>query len=101
MPAAQGYNPFVPLLILFLTAAVWSGFQAYQLRQEHVALTTTRGNQEAPLQQAQRVRQNLDALAAQTKRLADAGNANARLVVDELARRGVTINPAQAASAPK
>lgn len=98
---AQGHSAFVPLLVLLLTTATWTGFQTYQLRQEFRNLTTARANQEAPLQQAQRVRQSLETLAAQTKRLADAGNPNARIVVGELARRGVTINPPPAASAPK
>jgi hypothetical protein len=32
--------------------------------------------------------------------MADGGNANARLVIDELRKRGVTIKPQGAASAP-
>jgi hypothetical protein len=45
------------------------------------------------VQQAQRVRQTLDALASETKKLADAGNPNAKIVIDELAKRGITVNP--------
>jgi len=44
------------------------------------------------VEQAQKVRQTLDRLASETQRLADGGNANARLVVEELRKRGVTIN---------
>jgi len=36
-----------------------------------------------------------------TQRLAGEGSVSARTVVDELAKRGVTINPTGAASAPK
>lgn len=39
-----------------------------------------------------KVRATLDALALETRKLADAGNANARVVVDELRKRGITIN---------
>lgn len=42
---------------------------------------------------ATKVRTSIDSIAADVKRLADGGNANARVIVDELARRGVTINP--------
>jgi hypothetical protein len=45
------------------------------------------------VQQAEKVRSTLDRLALETQKLADAGNPSARIVVDELRRRGVTINP--------
>jgi len=50
-----------------------------------------------------RVSASIDSIAAGVKRLSDGGNANARVIVDELARRGVTINPnsAQAGGAAK
>ena len=40
-----------------------------------------------------KLRSSLDALARETAILADRGNAGARLIVDELRKRGVTINP--------
>jgi hypothetical protein len=90
-------SAFLPLLILMLALAAWTGYQTFQLSREREALATLRANQEQPLLQAQRVRQTLDQLATETQKLADAGNANARTVVEELRKRGVTINrPAQA-----
>jgi hypothetical protein len=86
------YGPFVPLAIFFAAALVWSVFQFYQLRLEHGTLTTLRANQDTLFGQSQKVRSTLDALATQTKRLADGGNANAKLVIDELRKRGITIN---------
>ena len=44
------------------------------------------------LQESKKLRDSLDAIARGTAQLADAGNGNARLVVDELKKRGVTIN---------
>lgn len=98
---SAGYSPFVPLLIVLISAVGWSSFQYYQLQAEGTALKAAQANQDAAVQQAQRVRQTLDALAAQTKRLADSGNPNAKTVVDELGRRGITINPQAAASAAR
>jgi hypothetical protein len=46
---------------------------------------------------AGRLRASLDGLAADTQRLADAGNASAALLVTELRKRGVTINAAKPA----
>lgn len=90
--SSGGRSPFVPLVIFFLAAAGWSAFQFQQLELESDALHALRANQEAQLQQAQKVRATLDAMAVETQKLADAGNTNARLVVEELRKRGVTIN---------
>ncbi len=42
---------------------------------------------------------SLDAIAAQTQRLAEQGNPNAMALVDELRKRGVTINTSTGAAA--
>lgn len=98
----RGETAFAPLLILMLALATWTGFQTYQLLREKQALAALRTNQEPTIQQAQKVRQTLDQLATETQKLADAGNPNARLVVEELRKRGVTINrPAQAPAESK
>lgn len=95
-------SPFLPLLILMGSIAVWTGFQSYHLTTERSGLAALRANQDGQVQQAQRVRQSLDQLATETQKLADAGNANARVVVEELRKRGVTINrPAQAPAESK
>lgn len=99
--AQAGETAFLPLLILMLALAAWTGFQTHQLLREKEALATLRANQEPTIQQAQKVRQTLDQLASETQKLADAGNANARLVVEELRKRGVTIKPPAQAPADK
>ena len=87
-------SAFWPLLILGLAAASWSGFQTYQLIQEHEALKKLHANQEALVQNAVKLRAQLDGIAADTQRLAECGgNANAQGIVSGLRRRGVTINP--------
>ena len=91
--SASTLSAFWPLLIIGVVTASWSGFQAYQLVQEHAALKKLHANQEAMVQNAVKLRAQLDGIAADTQRLADAGNANAQVIVAELRRRGVTINP--------
>ena len=76
-----------------MATASWSRFQTYQLVLEHEALKKLHANQEAPVQNAVKLRVQLDGIAADTQRLADAGNANAQGIVNELRRRGVSINP--------
>ena len=86
-------SPFLPILVLGAAFLAWSDFQATMLIIESNTLSKTRESQELQKRNADKVRQALDALARDTARLADRGNAGARLIVDELRKRGVTINP--------
>ena len=87
------YSPFVPLLLVGCAVLGWMGFQTEQLMSEHSNLDKVRASQAQPLEQSRKVREALDSVAANTQRLADSGNASAKLVVDELKKRGITINP--------
>ncbi len=89
----RAYSPFLPVLVLALAVLAWSGFQTVMLVKESQSLATARENQEKQTQAANKIRQALDAVARDTAKLADRGNAGARLIVDELRKRGVTINP--------
>jgi type II secretory pathway component PulL len=86
-------NLFVPMLLIALAVLVWSGFQTFQLYQERASLANLRINQETTYQNAQKMRTQLDALAAGTQQLARSGNKNAQAVVNALQQRGITINP--------
>jgi hypothetical protein len=71
-------------------------------RLEKDALATAHANQTRQFDDSGKLRGSLDAIARDTSLLAARGNPGARLVVDELARRGVTINPTpQGGPAPK
>lgn len=86
-------SAFVPVLLLALAVVGWSGFQLAQLVIERSSLDATIAGQEPQLEQSKKVRAALDSLATRTARLARDGNANATLIVEELRKRGVTINP--------
>lgn len=90
------------LLFLIIALLIWFGFQTMQLVNERNSLKTLHGNQEQTIVNSQKMRTQLDAIAAGTKHLADQGNANAQLVVQQLAKNGININSnAQAPAAPK
>ncbi len=89
-----GYNAFVPLLISGLALLVFFSFQAAQAYSQHQALLAAHATQQQTVDNAGRLRASLDALAADTQRMADAGNPNAGALVAELRRRGITINAA-------
>ena len=72
----------------------WLCFQTLQLFIERHALQTTYASPQPTVDNAGKLRASLDALAADTQRMADGGNPYARALVDELNKRGVTINSA-------
>jgi len=96
------YSPFLPLLLVIITVLAWPAFQCYQLVMEKQGLATVHANQNRQYEDAGKLRTSLDSLARETAILADKGNPGAKLIVGELAKRGVTINPnAPAATADK
>ena len=90
------YGVFAPLLLGLITLVLWFGFQTLQLVKERENLTALRTNQTAIYGNAQKMRTQLDAIAAETAKLAQAGNTNAALIVNALKQRGITIDPSKA-----
>ena len=101
------HSAFLPLLLGLLALLSWLCFQAWMLGSERSALQAAHQGQQQTVENAGKLRASLDGLAADTKALADTGNANAALLVAELKKRGITINantaptPAAAAPAPR
>ena len=85
-------SAFVPLLILALAVTGWAAFQMTQLLRERDSLEVARTNQERPMENSKKLREQLDGIARETQVLANKGNAGARLIVDELKKRGITIS---------
>lgn len=83
---------FVPALLLTLAVVVWFGFQTVHLVREWRQLNLAQSTLQPQEQNATKLRASLDAVATSTANLAAAGNSNARVVVEELRKRGVTIN---------
>lgn len=98
--APSRHGSFVPLLLFGLAVLGWLVFQGVMLLGDRQTLQAAHAAQQQTVDNAGKLRSSLDTLAADTQRMADAGNANARLLVEELRKRGVTINPA-ASTAPR
>ncbi len=96
-----GRSPSLPLLLGGLALLGMLAFQTYQLLSDRQALQTARVSQQPAVDNAGKLRGSLDTLAADTQRLADGGNTSARLLVEELKKRGVTINPSAASAATR
>lgn len=99
-PSPGPYSVFVPALLVALAVVASLGFQAVQLVAEQQRLQAALSGLEAQQQAAVKLRASLDAVATATAKLAAGGNANARVVVDELRKRGVTITPQGEAKSP-
>lgn len=91
---------FLPMLLASLALLGWIGFQNVQLFKEREALQAAYVSQQQTVDNATKLRASLDALAADTQRAADGGNANAKLLVDELRKRGITISTTANSASP-
>lgn len=82
----------MPVLLMWLALVIWFGFQTLQLLQERGNLAMLSANQQATYENAVRMRTQLDAIAGGTQRLAESGNRNAALIIDQFRQRGVTFS---------
>lgn len=87
------HDLFIPLLLVFASLVLWFGFQTIRLIDEQSSLTNLRASQDTLLQNAEKMRAQLDAIASGTARLAEAGNPQAAQVIQALRARNITINP--------
>jgi hypothetical protein len=86
-------SPFLPLLLMGLALLAWMVFQTVALLQERVGLDRTLAAQQPQVTQSTQLRTALSDLASDTQKLADAGDPNAQLIVNQLRQHGITIHP--------
>lgn len=81
------------LTLVALAVLLNAAFDTMRLAAEHAGLYAIHVAQEPPIQEIVRLRGQVETLAGETALLADSGNANARAVVEEMQRQGVTLHP--------
>ena len=91
-------GPFVPLLMISLAVLAWAVFQSVMLVRDYDSYLRVRANQEPQMEAATKLRQKLQGIARDTAKLAEGGNAGAKLIVDQLRKRGVNISSPAAPS---
>jgi len=84
---------FLPLLFLLIALLVQAFAELGELRATRKQLDAQFVTQRDAIDQAQKLRTQLEAIAGDTAVLANAGNANAIRLRDYLAQQGVNINP--------
>ena len=83
----------LPLILTLAALIVYFGFQTLQLLGERSNMTVVKSNQEAAIQEAQKVQAQFKNLVDKTSELADQGHAGAKMVMEELLKRGVSSAP--------
>jgi hypothetical protein len=83
----------LPILLVVVSLFVLMAFETGETIHDRGALADLRNSQEPTVQEAIKVRQQLELLAGKTAELAAQGDEGAKTVVDQMKRQGVTLNP--------
>ena len=99
-------NGHTALTLVVFSWCAWMVFQTVQLVRDRVHLNELKRNQEAALQEAGKIKSQIEAITADTAKLAAAGNPGAQRIVLELRKRGFKVGteakqPATAAQPTK
>ena len=83
----------MPVILIVVSLFVFIAFETGQAIHDRSALSDLRHSQEPAVQEAIKVRQQLEMLAGKTAQLAGEGDEGAKAVVDEMKRQGVALAP--------
>jgi hypothetical protein len=84
----------VLLLLITVGMVLIAGLQAVALLGQAGGLANARAAQTATIEQATKLRAQLDGLAGKTAKLAEQGDADAKAIIDEMKRQGISVKPA-------
>ena len=83
----------LPLILVVVALFALMAFETGQAIHDRGALADLRRSQEPTVQEAIKVRQQLETLAGRTAQLAAEGDEGAKTVADQMKRQGVTLSP--------
>ena len=83
----------LPFIITLVALTIYFVFQTLQLATERSNLGMVKANQDAAIQEAQKVQTQFKTLVSKTGVLAAQGHAGARMVMEELQKRGLGASP--------
>jgi hypothetical protein len=79
----------LPFILTLTALIIYFGFQTLQLVIERSNLLMVKSNQEGAIQEAQKLQTQFKTLVGKTGELAAQGHAGAKMVMEELLKRGV------------
>ena len=88
----------VQLTLMALALFLMLGLQTVVLILDRASLMNLGTQQDPTVQQSLKVRQQLDSVARGIARLAEEGDVNAKAIIDDLRRQGITVNNPQASA---
>ncbi len=97
--AGMSWGTFVVILLLGGTYVAQLTFTQTQLRKESAQIEQQFEQQESQKESAEKLRSQLEGIAVDVAALAEAGNANAVRIRDQLAAQGISLG--SVAAAPK
>ena len=83
----------LPVILIAASLFVLMAFETFQAIHDRGALADLRRSQEPTVQEAIKLRQQLETLAGRTAQLAAEGGEGAKTVVDQMKRQGVNLSP--------
>ena len=83
----------LPVILVAVSLFVLMAFETFQATHDRGALADLRRSQEPTVQEAIKLRQQLETLAGRTAQLAAEGDEGAKTVVDQMKRQGVNLSP--------
>jgi preprotein translocase subunit SecF len=84
----------IALTITIVSLILWFGFQSFQLVRDRSSLRLVKANQDTAMQESEKIRAQFQTLMMKTAQLANQGHAGAKMVIDELQKRGVGVGVA-------
>ena len=83
----------LPVILVVVALFVLMGYETGQTIHDRGALSDLRRSQETTVQEAIKLRQQLETLAGKTAQLAAEGDEGAKTIVDQMKRQGISLNP--------
>ena len=85
------YSAFLPILLVILVLLAIVGTQVYERLGQRATLGTLIADQQTPLEESRRMREQFQGLVSGVSQLAAQGNANAQRIQADLQRVGVNV----------
>ena len=83
----------VAIIITLAALLLWFGFQSVQLWRERGNLSAVKASQESAIHESEKIRVQFQGLVTKTSELANQGHVGAKLIIEELQKRGIGISP--------
>ncbi len=84
---------WLPIALVVVSFFVLMAFETGYAIHDREGLADQKQSQETTVQEAMKLRQQLEALAGKTAQLAADGDEGAKAVIDQMKRQGVVLNP--------